>query len=883
MEAQPITPAKKPWYKRLFKLFLWLSGSFVFLLLVLVGLIFLYEDKIKAYVIEEVNARLNTTLYIEPQNIDVTFIRSFPRVSVEFNDVAALDAINIKNRDTLFSAEKIALEFSATDIFKGNYSISHISLRDGTVAMWIDKKGRDNFHFLKPAGNDTSNSNVAFSLEEISLRNVDFQFKDARSKTKYHVHFTDVLLGGNFTEQQFNFSTEADFIAHEIKLDKTALFAGKKGHLQLEADCNTESGTYSITSGDLKVGALKLKLSGTVNDQPHQLLLALKAEGEDVDITSALSLLPSSQQEEIKDYESEGDFYFVADINGAYNDSLLPDVKADFGIRKGATITRKSSGVTLRNVQLAGKFSNVKGEDGLRLTSFQANTEQSSFSGNFSMAPFNNPLYEAQITGNLQLSELQNFLAIDTVESMTGAATVNLNFNGKPGHSGSLTANDLRAFKSSGKMELKQVAVKFKDGTLHADSVNGKMDFDGNNVAVQEFSGRYGQSDFVLNGNVRNLLGYLFTNEEQLVIEANHASRRINLDELLADDPQKSAKAQNSEYKFHLPERVRVVLNTAVRDIQFRRFKATSLTSTVTMNEQQLAAEETQFTTMDGAVMGALHIRSGRNDSLLITGNAKLSRVDMSQMFYQMENFGQTPGEEAIVDKNIKGKITSDIEFVTVWSNTLNMNEDKLYAFMDVTIDQGQLTDFSPLYSLAKFIKLDDLRDIKFKTLKNQIEIRNRIITIPKMDILSSAINISMGGTHNFDNVVDYHFTIDLDELKWKKAKAAKKENSEFGVEENDGGHRTRLFLTMKGPVDNPDIKYDTKGAIQQIKDDVQTEKQNMKVILNEEFGWFKKDSTVTGQQTPKENRKDRKKNEEEGKFSIDKGSGKKDEEEDDF
>ena len=180
-----------------------------------------------------------------------------------------------------------------------------------------------------------------------------------------------------------------------------------------------------------------------------------------------------------------------------------------------------------------------------------------------------------------------------------------------------------------------------------------------------------------------------------------------------------------------MPERVRVVLNTAVRDIHFRRFKATSLTSTVTMNEQQLAAEETQFTTMGGAVMGALHIRSGRNDSLLITGNAKLSRVDMSQMFYQMENFGQTPGEEAIVDKNIKGKITSDIEFVTVWSNTLNMNEDKLYAFMDVTMDQGQLTDFSPLYSLAKFIKLDDLRDIKFKTLKNQIEIRNRIITIP--------------------------------------------------------------------------------------------------------------------------------------------------------
>ena len=53
------------------------------------------------------------------------------------------------------------------------------------------------------------------------------------------------------------------------------------------------------------------------------------------------------------------------------------------------------------------------------------------------------------------------------------------------------------------------------------------------------------------------------------------------------------------------------------------------------------------------------------------------------------------------------------------------------------------------------------------------------------------------------------------------------------------------MFISMKGPVDKPVIAYDSKGAQQKIRNDLQTEKKSMKQVLNEEFGWFKKDSTI--------------------------------------
>jgi len=84
-----------------------------------------------------------------------------------------------------------------------------------------------------------------------------------------------------------------------------------------------------------------------------------------------------------------------------------------------------------------------------------------------------------------------------------------------------------------------------------------------------------------------------------------------------------------------------------------------------------------------------------------------------------------------------------------------------------------------------------------------------------------------------------------LSEILENKAKKAKKENEEFGVVEDDGLGRTSLYLSIKGNVENYKITYDTKKVKEHIKDNLKQEKETLKTILNEEFGWFKNDSTI--------------------------------------
>jgi hypothetical protein len=113
------------------------------------------------------------------------------------------------------------------------------------------------------------------------------------------------------------------------------------------------------------------------------------------------------------------------------------------------------------------------------------------------------------------------------------------------------------------------------------------------------------------------------------------------------------------------------------------------------------------------------------------------------------------------------------------------------------------------------------------------------------MDIKSSASDFSVSGKHGFDNNYEYHVKIYLSELLSKKARKNKKYSTEFGVVEEDGLGRTSLFLKITGKGDTVKVGYDMKAAGGNIKKNLKTEKDNLKNILNKEYGWFRKDSTI--------------------------------------
>ena len=112
------------------------------------------------------------------------------------------------------------------------------------------------------------------------------------------------------------------------------------------------------------------------------------------------------------------------------------------------------------------------------------------------------------------------------------------------------------------------------------------------------------------------------------------------------------------------------------------------------------------------------------------------------------------------------------------------------------------------------------------------------------MTLSTNVMDLNISGIHGFDDNVDYHLNFRLNDVLVKK-----KNQDEFGPIKDDG-LGVKLFLHMYGNLSDLKFKLDKEEKKIARKEAIQEEKKELKSILKQEFGLFKKDSTI---QTPVE------------------------------
>jgi hypothetical protein len=206
-----------------------------------------------------------------------------------------------------------------------------------------------------------------------------------------------------------------------------------------------------------------------------------------------------------------------------------------------------------------------------------------------------------------------------------------------------------------------------------------------------------------------------------------------------------------------------------------------------------------------------------------------MTNINMSQALTEWNNFGQ----ETIKAENLKGKATIGLEADIFLDKDYQLIKDKLRVEADVEITGGELIDFEPLLAMSRFIDVDELTNVKFETLRNQLSIRNSKLHIPRMSIASSILNVDVFGEHGFDQEMDYHVNLLLNDLIRRKAK---KTRTFDGHEILDNKGKTRLFLWIRGTPANIKVGYDKKEVRQKIKADLKEEGQTIKKLFRDEF-----------------------------------------------
>jgi hypothetical protein len=269
-----------------------------------------------------------------------------------------------------------------------------------------------------------------------------------------------------------------------------------------------------------------------------------------------------------------------------------------------------------------------------------------------------------------------------------------------------------------------------------------------------------------------------------------------------------------------------------------KRFKASNVRGIATYDSPVLQVDSMSMQTMDGTLMGGLGIAQDQFKDIFVNVNSNLYNLDIESLFLSFNNFGQNQ----ITDKHLKGSISGSCMFSASFDSAFSIRKESILSESSISIQKGELIAFSPILALSRFIEVEELENIKFATLENNILIKDEQVIIPSMDIQTNALNMSASGIHEFNNHYDYRLKLKLSQLLYSKARGSR--NSEFVVAEDESDTRV-LFLKLLHDGSGTRVEMDREKTAEKIRNDLNQEKTELKKILNEELGLFKHDKSI--------------------------------------
>lgn len=804
-----------------------------------------YGEEVKAVLVKEINK--NIAVEIEVEAIEFSALRKFPHASIIFKGVYCPSVGNEFEKDTLVFAESVFLQFNLFDIFSGNYTIQQVHLEDAQLNIEVTQRGKNNYQFWKSpdkgAGTQSEKGPISYELDEVDLQNVSVTYTDRFTGLDLSFSARQMKAGGSFYKKRYSVSGSCDLMLDHFSYGDQQF---TNQHLVADMLFQKDSNAYHFNTAEILLNNLAVVVNGSLvsrNDWGYDTDLMLN--GKNLDIAAVLLYLPNDLKQAWSDYQLQGRLDCETQIKGKWGHGYFPAVSMSYDIKRGKAVF-DTSGFFIDHVEMKGVFNygvfegeKAKTED-VKVHDFAGNIGTDKIRGKFHLSSFTSPVIDVTLEATPSLRNLHksHFPGMDLVEDIGGTVTIDLGLKGSIKGFENYTRHDLNRMNVSGTIDLSNVHLKLINTPQEVEDLTGTLVFNDKDAFINELSGEVGSSNFSAEGFFKNVLPYVFLEDEKLFVHAILKSGNIDLDELLAAND-KSA-AGDTAYLLTMPEKINMELGVELEKLKFRRFEAENIKGKLQLKNKKLLASDLSLDAMDGTVKANGVVDGSFSNKVLISCDASIQNMDVNQLFYQFENFGQT----IISEDNLAGIADADIQFGSVWSPSLDCDLKKVYAKADLEITKGRLRNYEMLMALSDYIEVNELKDVRFSKLSNTIEIKDEEIHIPKMEIKSSALDIILSGIHGFDNKVNYNFRVYLPELLANKTRKRKKENNEFGHVEDDGLGMW-LFLTMKGTLEDLIVRYDKKEAIKKIGEDIKEEKQTLKQILNEEFGWFKKDTTL--------------------------------------
>ena len=607
---------------------------------------------------------------------------------------------------------------------------------------------------------------------------------------------------------------EGDVLSNYLAIGKYQYFKNKPLVIQGNIQYLQPEKKWDIEAAEVTVNESTFLVSGIYSGSEEN--INLNVDGQDTNVQTILSLLPEEISQQFKKYQSQGEVYFKGHILGSVSSDQNPELKITFGCRN-ASFFHPDHKKGMEEVYLAGNYYSTKANDlskaTLSLKDVRGVMESKPFSANLTLSNLKNHHIKGDFRGSLDLNSWQSFLPPGQVTKATGIMDVDIAFDGPVNY---LNTNSVDKFKTTGEIILNDLNFSLEKNSLPFQNFNGHFLFNGRDLAISDFNGTIGNSDFLINGFFRNIIAFVFSKNQPIGIEADLQALNLDLDELLtgnikARDQTVVGKQQYTS--FEINPRLALTFNCKVDNLKFRRFRGSNIEGKLKVANQIAHGQHIQFETLGGKISMNGRVDGRQKNHIRVYTKSSYQGIYIDSLFYVFENFGQ----DFLKDKHLRGQAFAEMDTYMAFDDHLRFKSQDLVVDAGLIIQNGELNNFEPLQKLSAYVDSQDLRHLRFADLKNNVRIKDREIHLPNMQVESNVTTIAVNGIHSFDQDINYGLKVPI--------KSSKKDKDEYFGAIEDDGLNTNLFLKITGTTHDYRVILDKTAVKDKIRNDLKEEK----------------------------------------------------------
>lgn len=781
---------------------------------------YFFKDQIKAKITEAINEKVDARVSFA--DADLSLFKNFPKATVTLDKLLIINKAPFEG-DTLVSLGELNLKMSIKELFKGKkeaMEIEGITSKNGFINIIFNKDGIGNFDIAlkdnKPKEDDSKSDPMLLKIQKYQIENFKFQYFDEGSQMRMVIDSLNHEGTGDFSGSKLDLDTKS---TANVSFDMGKINYMKNVALSLDAvlGIDLEKSKYTFKENKALINQLPLEFDGFIQMAEAGQVYDLKFKTPTSSFKNFLGLIPAAYSSSLEGVKTTGDFTVNGFAKGMLTDTTIPKFNIAIASNNGS-FQYPNLPKSVQSIVIDTKIVNETGimnDTYVNLDKLSFRIDQDVFDAKANIKNIStNALVDAALKGTINLANLSKAYPVKLEKPLTGIlkANVTTKFD-----MASVEKSQYQNINNAGTIGL--TGFNYDDGSGKNMTIsNALVQFNPSQVNLKQFNAKTGKSDVSVTGVLDNFYGFMFRKQE-LKGNFNLSSNQLVVSDFMTasaapatagtTETKETAKTAKAE-PLKIPAFLNCTLTAKANTVLYDNLTLKAVSGKMIIKDEKVSLVDVK-TSIFGGSIGANGSVSTKGKTPFFDMALNLNQVDIQQSFTQLEMLKKIAPIAGIINGKINTaiKLNGNLDATEMTPDLKSISGDLIGQLLSTTINANNSTLLKALTSNLKFI---DLNKANLNDVKASLTFKDGKVNVKPFDIKYQDIKATIGGTHGFDQNMDYSIKFNVPaKYLGKEANAFIAKMSPADAAKFDNIPVTAL---MTGNFSNPKISTDMKTVM---------------------------------------------------------------------